>query len=55
MMKSNVIPPRIGDRVPYVCAKCGVRFTAKLGLLPLPARCPECGSSMTHRDMSVVF
>lgn len=51
----SVIPPRTGESVPYICQKCGNRFSAKLSVLSaLPKKCPECGSILTGRDFTVV-
>ena len=42
----SVIPPRTGESVPYICQKCGNRFSAKLSVLSaLPKKCPEWGAS----------
>lgn len=48
----SVVPPRPGEAVPYICRKCGCRFTAKLSALP--KKCPDCGSILTGRDFTVV-
>lgn len=42
--KSDVIPPRPGTPIFYICRDCGEHFSAKKKLLPLPVKCPKCGS-----------
>ena len=54
-LMNGVRPPRQGENVVYICHKCRHRFTAKLSILPLPVKCPECGEpEKTSRDFGVV-
>ena len=53
-LTNGVRPPHKGENVVYICHKCQHRFTAKLSILPLPVKCPECGSLKTSRDFGVV-
>jgi predicted Zn-ribbon and HTH transcriptional regulator len=39
----------------FICKKCDHRFMAVLRILPLPVKCPECGSGNTGHDKLVVY
>jgi predicted Zn-ribbon and HTH transcriptional regulator len=52
---SGIRPPHAGDKAMFICKDCGHRFTAALHILPLPVKCPECGSLNTERDRTVVY
>ncbi len=41
---NNLVPPRIGTAVPYICLDCGERFSKKKRTFPKPVKCPKCGS-----------
>jgi DNA-directed RNA polymerase subunit RPC12/RpoP len=41
---NNVIPPKPGTPIPYICQDCGEHFSKKKGLLPKLVKCPKCGS-----------
>ncbi|MGP1523317.1 MAG: hypothetical protein ACTTKC_08505 [Treponema sp.] len=41
---SGLVPPGPGAPVPYTCTVCGHNFTHKKPLIPLPVKCPKCGS-----------
>jgi predicted Zn-ribbon and HTH transcriptional regulator len=53
-MASGIRPPMHGDKAMFICKDCGHRFTATLSILPIPVKCPECGSLNTARDRTVV-
>jgi predicted Zn-ribbon and HTH transcriptional regulator len=48
-------PPAPGDKVLFVCKKCGHRFMATIPILPFPVKCPECGSHTTECDKQVSY
>jgi DNA-directed RNA polymerase subunit RPC12/RpoP len=50
---NSIIPPSHGDKIFFVCNKCGCRFRAESGILSILARCPECGSLNTVKDTMV--
>jgi PHP family Zn ribbon phosphoesterase len=52
---TNIRPPAPGDKVFFVCQKCGRRFMATLPVLPFPVKCPECGSLNTRKDAIVKY
>ncbi len=41
---NNVVPPKPGTPVPYLCQNCGEHFTSKKSLVHKPIKCPKCGS-----------
>lgn len=43
-MNNNLVPPKTGSHIPYICQKCGEHFEHKKSILPLPVKCPKCGS-----------
>ncbi|MGL4985868.1 MAG: hypothetical protein ACRC5H_01870 [Treponemataceae bacterium] len=47
MPLNGLVQPSRNTSVPYVCKKCGHRFSAKKPLFPLSVKCPKCGGSCT--------
>lgn len=41
---NNVVPPKYGTPISYICQDCGERFTEKKPLIRKPVKCPKCGS-----------
>ena len=46
--------PWPGEKVPYVCTKCGPRFWITLGLVPGLVRCPKC-RKIAIQDPIILF
>jgi predicted Zn-ribbon and HTH transcriptional regulator len=54
-ISNGVRPPGLGDKARFVCKKCGQRFMATIRILPIPVKCPECGSLNTAKDTIIKY